>query len=132
MSQKEIGFKIKQQTQADGGTALDRLLKGTYSLNFQQYAQGGFPEDGWFRASHGEYMGKFDNGQSVVANNEQITSGIAMGVREAVSAILAPYLAEIAQNTRETADKDFTANIDGRSLVSEVDRRRTRNGYSFT
>lgn len=132
MSQKEIGFKIKQQTQADGGTALDRLLKGTYSLNFQQYAQGGFPEDGWFRASHGEYMGKFDNGQSIVANNEQITSGIAMGVREAVSAILAPYLAEIAQNTRETADKDFTANIDGRSLVSEVDRRRTRNGYSFT
>lgn len=132
MSQKEIGFKIKQQTQADGGTALDRLLKGTYSLNFQQYAQGGFPEDGWFRASHGEYMGKFDNGQSVVYNNEQITSGIAMGVREAVSATLAPYLAEIAQNTRETADKDFTANIDGRSLVSEVDRRRTRNGYSFT
>lgn len=132
MSQKEIGFKIKQQTQADGGTALDKLLKGSYSLNFQSYATGGFPEDGWFRASHGEYMGKFDNGQSVVANNEQITGGITMGVREAVRATLAPYLAEIAQNTRETADKDFTANIDGRSLVNEVDRRRTRNGYSFT
>lgn len=132
MSDKEISFRLKQRVAADGGDALTKLINGSYSLKFQSYATGGFPEDGWFRASHGEYMGKFDNGQSVVANNEQITNGIAMGVREAVSAILTPYLAEIAQNTRETADKDFTANIDGRSLVSEVDRRRTRNGYSFT
>lgn len=132
MSDKEISFRLKQRVAADGGDALTKLINGSYSLKFQSYATGGFPEDGWFRASHGEYMGRFDNGQSVVANNEQITGGIAMGVREAVSAILAPYLAEIAQNTRETADKDFTANIDGRSLVNEVDRRRTRNGYSFT
>ena len=40
------------------------------------FATGGFPEDGWFRASHGEMMGKFDDGQSVVANNNQITDGI--------------------------------------------------------
>jgi phage-related holin len=43
-------------------------------------ATGGFPEDGWFRASHGEMMGKFDNGKSVVANNNQITTGIANAV----------------------------------------------------
>lgn len=43
-------------------------------------ATGGFPEDGWFRASHGEYLGKFDNGQSVVANNKQITDGISDAV----------------------------------------------------
>lgn len=48
------------------------------------YATGGFPEDGWFRASHGEIMGKFDNGKSVVANNEQITQGIADAVYPAV------------------------------------------------
>ena len=45
-----------------------------------QYRQGGFPEDGWFRASHGEIMGQFDNGQSVVANNNQITEGISAAV----------------------------------------------------
>lgn len=55
-------------------------------LTFQAmgYANGGFPEDGWFRASHGEIMGKFDNGQSVVANNMQITTGIAKSVYPAV------------------------------------------------
>lgn len=48
------------------------------------FAAGGFPEDGWFRASHGEIMGQFDNGQSVVANNMQITEGIAAAVYPAV------------------------------------------------
>lgn len=44
---------------------------------------GGFPEDGWFRANHGEVMGRFDNGKSVVANNKQITDGIAQAVYRA-------------------------------------------------
>jgi len=48
-----------------------------------RFKTGGFPEDGWFRASHREIMGQFDNGQSVVANNEQITNGIAIAVQEA-------------------------------------------------
>lgn len=62
-------------------------LAGTpkFTFSFKQYATGGFPEDGWFRASHGEIMGRFDNGQSVVANNMQITEGIARGVRSANS-----------------------------------------------
>ena len=49
------------------------------------YKNGGFPEDGWFRASHGEIMGRFDNGQSVVASNEQITNGIAQAVFNAMT-----------------------------------------------
>lgn len=52
-------------------------------LKVKHYATGGFPEDGWFRASHGEMIGQFDNGQSVVANNNQITNGIAIAVQEA-------------------------------------------------
>lgn len=51
-----------------------------YPSGFKTYATGGFPEDGWFRANHGELMGKFDNGQTVVANNKQITQGIADAV----------------------------------------------------
>lgn len=51
-------------------------------INVQTYAVGGFPEDGWFRASHGEIMGQFDNGKSVVANNNQITEGISLAVQE--------------------------------------------------
>lgn len=53
-------------------------LDGWPSLQF--FASGGFPEDGTFRASHGEIMGRFDNGKSVVANNKQITDGISAAV----------------------------------------------------
>lgn len=126
MSQKEIKFNVKQASDP-----LKQAMSGTFSF-MPTYATGGFPEDGWFRANQGEIMGKFDNGKSVVANNEQITAGIASGVRQAVDDALTPYLSQIARNTRETADKDTSINIDGRTLVSETDRRRSRNGYQFT
>lgn len=42
----------------------------------QIYANGGFPEDGLFMANHNELVGKFSNGKTAVANNEQITKGI--------------------------------------------------------
>lgn len=96
------------------------------------YEVGGFPEDGLFFANHNELVGRFDNGRTVVANNTNIQSGIKEGVKEAVAEILAPYLQQIAQNTRETADKDFAVDVDGRSLVSAYDRRKSRNGFSFT
>lgn len=48
------------------------------------FAQGGFPEDGWFRAKKGEYLGRFDDGTSYVANNKQIENGIAVEVSGAV------------------------------------------------
>lgn len=50
------------------------------------FATGGFPEDGLFFANHNEMVGKFTNGKTAVANNEQIVSGIASGVRDANSA----------------------------------------------
>ena len=45
-------------------------------LNIGGYANGGFPEDGWFRASKGELMGNFDDGTSIVANNRQVVNGV--------------------------------------------------------
>lgn len=44
------------------------------------YASGGFPEDGLFMANHNELVGSFSNGRTAVANNEQITEGIANAV----------------------------------------------------
>ena len=69
-------------------------LNGTYSLfgadfriNLPKiYATGGFPEDGLFMANHGELVGKFSNGKTAVANNEQITDGIARAVYSAITA----------------------------------------------
>lgn len=115
------------------GGAMDvRLNSGYYYNGYSTYATGGFPEDGWFRASHGELIGQFDNGQSVVANNNQIIAGIEGGVERAVSSVLAPYLADIADNTRRTADKKNSVVIDGREIVSAYDSRKARNGFSFT
>lgn len=96
------------------------------------YVNGGFPEDGLFYANHGELVGEFSNGNTAVANNDQIVEGIKAGVKEAVAEVLAPYLKDIRDNTRETADKDFTTRIDTRTLVSEYNSRSKRNGFSFT
>ena len=40
------------------------------------FQTGGFPEDGLFMANHNELVGKFSNGKTAVANNDQITKGI--------------------------------------------------------
>lgn len=48
------------------------------------FATGGFPEDGLFYANHSELVGQFSNGRTAVANNQQITDGIAKAVYPAV------------------------------------------------
>lgn len=48
------------------------------------FATGGFPEDGLFYANHRELVGQFSNGRTAVANNQQITDGIAKAVYPAV------------------------------------------------
>ena len=63
-----------------GNKPFDKLISTINVPQIPLMATGGFPEDGWFRASHGEMMGRFDNGQSVVANNNQITEGISAAV----------------------------------------------------
>ena len=67
---------------------------------FKGYANGGFPEDGWFRASRGEIMGRFDNGQSVVANNMQITEGISNAVQRGNQQLVA-YLQQEVNELRQ-------------------------------
>lgn len=110
-----------------GGATIDLGKIPTFST-------GGFPEDGLFMANHSELVGQFSNGRTAVANNEQITDGIRQasyeGMMQALSEMF-PYLAEIAQNTRETADKDMSVNIGDREIVDAYDRGKSRNGYNF-
>lgn len=101
-------------------------------VDIPKYSVGGFPEDGLFFANHNEMVGQFSNGKTAVANNEQIVAGITAGVKAAVVDVLAPYLSQIAENTRETADKDTSISLDGRELVSAINSRISRNGFSFT
>lgn len=54
------------------------------SPNVPKFASGGFPEDGLFYANHGEMVGQFSNGKTAVANNQEITAGIAQAVYQAI------------------------------------------------
>lgn len=101
-------------------------------VDIPRYAAGGFPEDGLFFANHNEMVGQFSNGKTAVANNDQIVAGITAGVKAAVVDVLAPYLSQIADNTKETAEKNMSISLDGRELVSGVNSRISRNGFSFT
>lgn len=70
-------FKIEWTTHSKGGFTVNLP-------SIKQYALGGFPEEGPFMMNRGEIAGKFSNGKSVVANNQQITQGIASAVGPAV------------------------------------------------
>ena len=98
------------------------------------YERGGFPEDGLFYANHNELVGGF-NGRTAVANNEQIVGGIREGVQEAMSDVvfnmLNPYLSDIAQSSRTTANKDFTVNLGDRDIAMAANRGQSLVGMSI-
>lgn len=115
-------FEILGKSITVGIPAFNVQLGKLPTFDIPKYATGGFPEDGLFMANRGELVGKFSNGRTAVANNEQIVDGIKYGVREAVSEVLAPYLSDIARNTRETADKDMSVNIGDREIARANNR----------
>ena len=85
---KSIGLKVNYSA-AYGAkkNVADALgLSGWPNLKWYAYKNGGFPEDGMFFANSGELVGKFSNGKTAVANNEQIIDGIAVGVYNAMVA----------------------------------------------
>ena len=84
-----------------------------------KYASGGFLEDGLFTMNHGEIAGKFSNGQSVVANNQQIVDGISDGVYRAVMAAQA-----------EESDKPVQVSVylDGKQISKSVDKYNNSRG----
>lgn len=79
-----------------------------------KFETGGFPEDGLFLANHNELIGKFSNGQTAVANNQQITDGIAKAVAPAVYSAVKQALAEMP--TQSIGD----VYLDGKKISDNV------------
>ena len=69
-----------------GGGSFNIEIPHLNEVSLGRFAGGGFIEDGLFTMNRGEIAGRFDNGKSVVANNEQITDGIARAVFSAMTA----------------------------------------------
>ena len=98
---------------------------GTVSLgHLPKFAEGGFPETGqlFMARENGinEMVGQIGNRNAVASNDqivEAVSIGVSQGVADAVGQILSPYLSQIAQNTREVADKDMSVNIGDRDIA---------------
>lgn len=84
-----------------------------FKIHLPTFATGGFPkDDSLFMANSSEMVGKFSNGQNVVANNQQITDGIAQAVFSAiVSANAGSGSARYINNTIQ---------IDGKTIARAV------------
>ena len=94
--QVKIPETKKAQMSKKWKTLIEFLKKNGIATNHQiLFAKGGFPEDGWFRASKGEYFGQFDDGTSYIANNRQIENGIAASVAPAVHAAVKAGIREV-------------------------------------
>lgn len=77
-------FTLNIDTSTLVGKGVSELL-GSSSITLASlptYQGGGFPEDGLFYANHNELVGQFSNGKTAVANNQQITEGIAIAVHD--------------------------------------------------
>lgn len=84
------------------------------------FAQGGFPEDGFFYANHSELVGQFSNGQTAVANNAQIVEGIKQGVMDAI--------AESGGFGSNQTGRDIVIQIDGREIGRASEKYEAQKG----
>lgn len=93
-----------------------------------QFAQGGFPEDGLFHANSRELVGKFSNGKTAVANNDQIISGVSTGVANAVRGVL-------GEGMKSDQPINLTVQIGSETIAKEVidavDNYTLKTGQTF-
>jgi hypothetical protein len=88
-----------------------------------KFSNGGFIEDGLFTMNRGEIAGRFSNGKSVVANNEQIIAGIAEGVYSAVVAAM--------NETQRGGDQNVNVYLDGKQIYSSVKKTESQRGKTL-
>jgi len=89
----EAANEAINQYNSMAGNLSTATINKNRALNFSKvpslaYANGGFPEDGFFFANSTEMVGRFANGRTAVANNEQIIAGIEGGVARGMAQAL--------------------------------------------
>lgn len=104
--------------------ALKSTAMDISATDLQVRRSGGMVEDGLFTMNKGEVMGTFDDGTSIVANNQQIISGIKQGVYQAVSSAL--------QANGSTDNRPIDIYIDGERLFQATKKNAKRHGLAFS
>lgn len=102
---------------------LSKLLGiSSAAIGVPAFASGGFPEDGMFFANSNELVGRFANGRTAVANNEEITEGIRRAVYEAVVA------AQGRSGRGGTVELILDRQVVGRTFGDAIDAEKRRSG----
>lgn len=103
-------------------------IKGvaTANMDIAPYKNGGVVEDGIFTMSKGEIIGNFDDGTTVVANNQQIISGIEQGVYKAVSAAMQ------GNNGGRGNKIVYNFQVNGRTLLSAMEDEMHKQGKKLS
>lgn len=98
---------------------------GSMSFGIPAFASGGIVEDGLFMANSTELVGRFANGRTAVANNQQITDGIANGVREANHELIGVIYAT-AQQIVQAVNEGSVLYLDGERVTKKVTNAQNR------
>ena len=88
-----------------------------FDLKWETFKDGGFPqgENGFF-ANDSEMVGKFSNGKTAVANNDQIVKGIQQGVEAGV-------MNAMANSMNQSSDGVTNIYLDSRLIAKETNKR---------
>jgi len=98
-------------------------------LSIPRFKDGGFPdgEDGLFFANHSEMIGKFSNGKTAVANNDQIVDGISDGVYSA-NQEQNRILLQILQEVRNSNSGSTRCDVNISTITKAAKRQNRRTG----
>lgn len=111
------------------------LYNGWTARGYKGYENGGIPKSGEIYVANengfgSEYIGNIGN-QHVVANNNQIISGISAGVERANDETNM-LLREVIANQKALLKKEVSVNMDSKRVDKQISRARSNTGFSFS
>lgn len=129
---EEAMSKISELSSSISGMSNIEISLSGARAGIRGFADGGMPEMGELfvaRESGPEFVGTFGS-RTAVANNDQIVQGITNGVSIANMEVVS-VLNDVRNLLHDIREKDMSISLDGRELISGIDERRSRNGFSF-
>lgn len=125
----KLSLKIPDWIPGIGGEKIGFDLEMSAHTSLPRFANGGMPEDGLFFANHNELVGKFNNGNTAVANNLQIEKGI----EEASYRGYMRALADSGINGSQTNQIDVHVHTDEGTIIDRIEQKTKQTGvFPFT